>query len=233
MSISKIPRKDVGGAHLAGLVALFTINLPDKTMLRFTTADVAAGHIVFDGARYLCFPLAAKGFRWTADGPPAHPTLEVSNILGLFDQAIQTDEMRGCEVRRILTLASELAPPDGEDGRGCFPPESWVIERLARLDDRVLRIELAAAASLENRRFPDRVMLRNLCQHRYRRWDAVRQRFDYDGVTCPYVGKSYFSQAGTPVTNPEEDHCSLTLQTGCKKRFKGPLPFMGFPGVTR
>jgi len=142
MSIVKIPRKDVGAPRLAGLVALFSIHLPDKTILRFTTAEVAAGHVVFDGARYLCFPLAAKGFRWTADGPPARPTLEVSNILGLFDQAIQTDEMRGCEVRRVLTLASELAPPDGEDGRGCFPPESWVIERLARLDDRVLRIEL-------------------------------------------------------------------------------------------
>lgn len=228
-----ISRGDVGADSLAGLVELFSIAVPDSAPLRFTTAATASGHVYFDGQRYGGYPLAAKGFSWSVEGPPARPVLELSNILGLFDHAVTSDVLRGCMVQRILTLKNELGPPHGDDGGNCFPPESWVIERIARLDDRLVRIELAAAASLENRTFPERVMLRNLCQHRYRNWDQAQQRFTYKGVTCPYVGDRYFSQTGDPVTDPAADRCALTLDDGCKKRFADTLPFLGFPGVTR
>jgi lambda family phage minor tail protein L len=230
---SAINRPAVGGPALSGLVQLFTIAQPNGELLRFTTAPAPAGHVAFDGQRFISFPLAAKGFRWSADGPPARPTIEISNIHGLFDLAVSADQLRGLEVQRILTLASELAPPDGTDGGSSFPVESWLIDRIARLDDRIIRIELAAAASLENRSFPERVMLRDLCQHRYRRWDPHQRAFDYTGVTCPYVGTRYFTANGAATSDAAADVCSLSLATGCRYRFSDVLPFLGFPGVTR
>ena len=225
-----IARGAVRGETLSGLVTLFSIDLGDET-LRCLGDRVAAGHVGFGGDSYAAIPIAAKGFAWSAEGPPAHPQIELSNLTRLFDGPVAADRLRGLAVRRILTLADQLDPPHGDGGGGCFPPEQWVIERVARLDDRTLRLELAAEASLEKRRFPERVMLRDLCQHRYRRWDAAAGKFDYVDATCPYVGTRYFDEEGRRTADPARDQCALRLGIGCRKRFDGPLPFIGFPGI--
>lgn len=217
---------------LPGLVTLFTIDMGDA-VLRFLGGRASGGQVGFGGQVYAAFPVAAKGFAWSAEGPPAHPQIELSNLARLFDGSLADDRLRGRAVRRILTLADQLDPPHGQGGASCFPPEQWVIERVARIDNRVLRLELAAAASLENRRFPERVMLRDMCQHRYRRWDSEARRFDYSRATCPYTEQRCFTATGKPTHAPEEDACSLRLSTGCRRRFGGALPFVGFPGLTR
>ena len=225
-----IGRAAARGEELPGLVTLFSIDLGGET-LRCLGGQVAGGQVGFGGAVYAAIPIAAKGFAWSAEGPPAHPQIELSNLTRLFDGPVAADRLRGLTVRRILTLADQLDPPHGGGGGGCFPPEQWVIERVARLDDRTLRLELAAEASLEKRRFPERVMLRDMCQHRYRRWDPARNNFDYAEATCPYVGGRYFDEEGRRVAEPARDQCSLRLGSGCRRRFDGPLPFIGFPGI--
>ncbi|MGC6453397.1 MAG: phage minor tail protein L [Candidatus Puniceispirillaceae bacterium] len=227
-----VARAAVRGARLSGLVTLFTIDM-GPSMLRLLAGQAGGGAVGFGGETYAAFPLAAKGFAWTADGPPAHPQIELSNLSRLFDGAVADDGLRGRMVRRIITLADQLDPPHGAGGGACFPSERWIIEQVVRLDRQVLRLELAAEASLENRRFPERVMLRDLCQHRYRRWDAARRSFDYEAATCPYVGDRFFTAEGTPTADPAKDSCALSLESGCKKRFSGALPFVGFPGLTR
>ena len=229
---ANIARSAVRGPRLSGLVTLFTMDM-GQTILRFLAGRAGSGAVRFGGESYAAFPLAAKGFSWRAEGPPAHPQIELSNLSRLFDGTVADDGLRGRAVRRIITLADQLDAPHGSGGGACFPPERWIIEQVVRLDRQVLRLELAAEASLENRRFPERVMLRDLCQHRYRRWDAGRRRFDYAGATCPYVGDRYFTAAGAPTADPAADSCALSLQGGCKKRFSGALPFVGFPGLTR
>lgn len=214
----------------SGLVTLFEIDT-DTSVLRFVEGGVTNGSVNFNNHRYSAYPLAAKGFAWSAEGPPAHPVLELSNLSQVFDRALDGNQMRGQQVRRIITLASELDQPDA--GGSCFPVESWVVDRIARLDRTLLRIELVAAASLEHRQYPARVMMRDICQHRYRRWDAARQRFDYTGVTCPYTGAQTYRADGTPTRNQSEDSCSLTIRTGCSKRFAQVMPFLGFPGLVR
>ena len=217
---------------LSGLVTLFTIDTGDA-VLRLLGGRASGGQVAFGGQGYAAFPVAAKGFAWSAEGPPAHPQIELSNLARLFDGAVTGDRLRGRSVRRILTLADQLDPPHGKGGASCFPPEQWVIERVVRLDNRVLRLELAAEASLENRRFPERVMLRDMCQHRYRRWDSEAGRFDYSRATCPYTAARGFTATGAATLSPEEDVCSLRLSTGCRVRFSGTLPFVGFPGLAR
>ena len=231
-SSAHLSRDLTRGRSLSGLVTLFTLDTGSAT-LRLLAGPATGGQVGFSGNRYASFPLAAKGFAWSAEGPPAHPQIELSNLAGLFDGSALEDTLRGRSLRRIITLADQLDPPHGTGGGACFPPERWIVERVARLDQRVLRLDLAAEASLENRRFPERVMLRDMCQHRYRRWDSARQRFDYSAATCPYVGQLHFTAEGTPTARPAEDVCSLSLKSGCRKRFSGVLPFVGFPGLTR
>jgi len=227
-----LPRSATRDSVLSGLVTLFTIDSGDA-VLRLLGGRASGGQVGFGGHAYAAFPIAAKGFAWSAEGPPAHPQIELSNLARLFDGMVTTDRLRGRAVRRILTLADQLDPPHGQGGASCFPPEQWVIERVSRLDNRVVRLDLAAEASLENRRFPERVMLRDMCQHRYRRWDSAAGRFDYSRATCPYTGSRYFTAMGKATLAPEEDVCSLRLASGCRRRFDGALPFVGFPGLTR
>jgi len=231
VSPGTLPRGATRDSARPGLVTLFTIDMGDS-MLRLLGGPASGGQVGFGGQGYAAFPVAAKGFAWSAEGPPAHPQIELSNLARLFDGAVIDDRLRGRTVRRILTLADQLDPPHGQGGASCFPPEQWTIERVARLDNRVLRLELAAEASLESRRFPERVMLRDMCQHRYRRWDSEAGRFDYSHATCPYTGSRCFTATGQATLAREEDVCSLRLSTGCRRRFDGTLPFVGFPGMT-
>jgi lambda family phage minor tail protein L len=226
---SPLPKQQVRDTS-SGLVTLFEIDT-DLAVLRFVEGGTVGGGVQFNNHRYSAYPLAAKGFAWSAEGPPAHPVLELSNLSQVFDQALDGNQMRGQHVRRIITLASELDQPNA--GGSCFPVESWSIDRIARLDRSLLRIELVAAASLEHRQYPSRVMMRDICQHRYRRWDAERRRFDYAGVTCPYTGAQTYRADGAPTRNQSEDSCSLTIRTGCSKRFQQVMPFLGFPGLVR
>ena len=224
---------DAASAPFPGkLVHLFEIDIK-PVPFRFIAEAVRDGMVRFANAEYRSFPIMASGFAWSAEGPPARPILEVSNVTGLFNDAVTRDQLRGIAVRRIMTLTSELDPPHGEGGGNCFPVERWVIDRIARLEHSVMRLELCAEASLEGKQFPQRVMLRDLCQHIYRRWDSSKAAFDYAGVTCPYQGDRYFTADGDETADPAKDECSLHLMSGCRKRFSFNLPFLGFPGVRR
>lgn len=233
VSASKPILADDASAPFPGkLVHLFEIGI-QPTPFRFIAEAVSGGMVRFADAEYRSFPIMASGFAWSAEGPPAHPILEVSNVSGLFNGAVTHDQLRGIAVRRIMTLTSELDPPHGNGGGNCFPVERWVIDRIARLERTVMRVELCAEASLEGKQFPQRVMLRDLCQHIYRRWDTSKAAFDYTGVTCPYKDAKYYTAEGAATTNPAKDECSLHLMSGCRKRFLFNLPFLGFPGVRR
>ena len=227
------------------LIYLYEIDIDATTTHRFINDLSQHSHVRFAGHRYDAFPIVASGFAWSADGPPARPQLQLSNIRLTYQNEIIADRLRGNQVRRIMTLASELEPPHGNGNGNCFPLETWIIDRIGRLDDSTLRLELTAEASFEGRRLPERLMLRDLCQHSYRRWvpsktsgrhgRRFKGRFDYSHATCPYVDENiFFTIQGYKTNNPAKDHCSLALRTGCKKRFPhGALPFLGFPGVRR
>ena len=87
--------------------------------------------------------------------------------------------------------------------------------------------------TLEGLYLPARLVLRDHCQHSYRRWDATENEFDYSKATCPYTGTDKFTAAGEQTQTASRDQCSRRLMTGCRKRFAGELPFLGFPGVAR
>lgn len=236
----QISRYQVSAPAQPSLIYLYEIDIDATETHRFINDQSYPRHVIFADQRYDAFPIIASGFAWSADGPPARPQLQLSNIQLTYQNEIIADRLRGNQVRRIMTLASELAPPHGNGGGNCFPVETWIIDRIGRLDDSSLRLELSAEANFEGKRIPERSMLRDLCQHSYRRWIASADgkagegRFDYSHATCPYVDETkFFTSRGSPTNRPENDQCSLSLSRGCKPRFSGVLPFLAFPGLRR
>lgn len=208
---------------------LFDVSFADGSILRFTPSYPTS--VSFANKPYQALPITAKGFKWSGIGASPRPLLEVSNHVGLFSAQLDNPDLIGCPVIRTLTFLDECDAPLGQGGGASFTPESWVIERISRLDESQVSIELASEADLEHMMLPARVMLADLCQHRYRRWDQSSQSFDYSHATCPYTGVGNYDSDGQAVSNSALDQCSLRLSTGCKKRFRERYPFLGFPGL--
>lgn len=211
------------------LVHLYTLHMPIGTKLRFTSDSDKP--ISFGGKSYNVLPISVDGFAWNDRGAPTRPSLSIANTNGLFTGQLDHPDLIGQRVVRIVTFLDECDAPAGQGGGASFSPECWKVDRLARLDADTAIFDLVPEADLEQKSLPSRVMLRDLCQHRYRVWDKKLNRFDYSAATCPYVGTTSFDQSGKAVTDHALDSCSLELSSGCKKRFTGVLPFLGFPGI--
>ena len=220
------PRQDL-------LLALYHLTLPDGTDIRLAAQLTGTSHIGFAGQTYTSHPARLTALNWRPGLRVMRPVLHLSAAHDQLRQAAAADLLRGARLSRLQTWHTECDPPVGTGGGACFAPDLWQVDRVALLDQDQLKLDLAPLVSLNKRQLPARVMLRDLCQHRYRRYDAAAGRFDYTGVTCPYVGSASFDQSGQPVTDPANDSCSLRLETGCKKRFLAELPYFGFPGLSQ
>jgi len=232
MSLSPAPMKlsrEQARSPQTTLIHLFELTLPSGEILRITGHGETS--IGFGGKSYTVMPVETSGFSWNGRGMPVTPTLEIDNSSAFFTIYANSGGMIGARLVRIVTLQDECDPPLGDGGGSSFTPETWMIERLVRMDRNTVVFELAPGANLDNRLLPQRVMLRDLCQHRYRIWDEQKGRFDYSQATCPYVGSEIFDAEGNTATENMRDECSLRLESGCKKRFTGTLPYLGFPGL--
>ena len=215
------------------LVSLYSLTLPDNSVIDLAADNTGQPQIGFAGRLWISHPVRMTGLNWRAGLRVMRPVLHLSAAHDGLRLAAAADLLRGAHLTRLTTWHSELDAPVGTGGGACFAPDLWLVDRIARFDTDHLRLDLAPRVSLSGRRLPARVMLRDLCQHRYRRYDPATSQFDYTGVTCPYVGLASFDSSGQPVTDPAQDSCSLRLETGCKKRFTTELPFFGFPGLSR
>lgn len=228
-----IARADAADISLSGLLYLYQITLSDGSIARLFPAASSDMVAVFDGQSYHAHPIETDGFSWSAYQPAQQAILRLSHHGLPDDFKPNFDNVRGGEVRLIITFAAECAPPVGNDGGASFPPEIWHIDQLETGDEMMVQFTLQPAANLQSEMLPKRVVLRDVCQHSYRQWDAALRVFDYSHATCPYVGSDYFTSGGAPTTNQAQDSCSLRLESGCKKRYIDALPFYGFPGLSR
>lgn len=225
---SKIARSRTRG-DTATIVQLFDIEPPSGERLRLTgDTSVALG---FGGEVYAAVPIEVEGFAWQSHGNPARPQIRIANSGAMFAKHLTAPFLVGSRVKRIVTFLEECDAPHGTGGGACFTPESWKVERITRADADEITLTLMPEASLDGRSLPLKVMLKDLCQHRYRIWDSVNNRFDYSRATCPYVGNKTFDASGAATKDKSKDKCSLRLESGCKKRFSGVLPYLGFPGL--
>lgn len=228
-----ISRQRASEFEIVGLLYLYKITLSDGSIARLFATGERMATVTFQNQTYHSHPIEAGGFTWSPNQPDRQPVLRLSHHDLPAGFSPDFDNVRGGHVERLITFAEECAPPIGTNGASSFPPETWQIDRLEARDEAIIQLALQPVANLQGEMLPKRVVLRDVCQHRYRHYDEETQDFDYRQATCPYSAARYYTATGAPTTDKAQDSCSLRLESGCKKRYGDNLPFFGFPGLAR
>jgi lambda family phage minor tail protein L len=185
------------------------------------------GNITWNGNAYTRIPVKADGFEYTNAGSLPRPTLSVANLdgtitallLGVNDVNAGND-LTGAKVKRIRTLKKFLDGEPAADPYATFPVEEWYVDRKATESRNVVVFELASELDLQGKELPNRQVVANICQWKYR------------SPECSYAGSSYFDVNNNSVNTEAEDACGKRLSS-CKARFgeNNELPFGSFPGA--
>lgn len=225
---------DLSGLAVDAIIELFELHYDSdlhgsSTVLRWhagANADVQ-GNILWDGNFYSRLPVKAEGFEYTNTGSMPRPTLTVANpngavtalLLGV-NETTPGNDFVGAQVKRIRTLKKYLDNESTADPYATFPTEIWVVNRKVVENRDVVQFELASEFDLENKQLPNRQVIANICQWKYR------------SPECSYAGSSYFDANDNSVGTLAQDVCGKRISS-CKLRFgsAGELKFGSFPGA--
>ena len=185
------------------------------------------GNIVFGGNTYVRLPVEATGFDYTSSGSLPRPTLRISNLFSdmttlllLVNATTPGNDLGGATVRRIRTLKKFLDGEAAADPNARFPTEIWYVDRKSNENRDLVEFELASKFDLAGIMLPQRQIIANVCQWKYR------------GAECGYTGSSYWNVNDQPVGTLAADVCGKRVES-CKLRFgaTAELPFGSFPGA--
>jgi lambda family phage minor tail protein L len=212
------------------------------TLELFWTPSVDASNpaapvrIAFGGQEYTPYPIEAEGFEWRGKGPAPRPRIRVSNIENIAGSlVVVSGDLVGAKITRTRTYAKFLDGMPSADPNAYIEPDIWYVERKVQHNPTIIEWELSSILDQQGRYLPSRQLLRDVCTQVYREWNNATGAFSYEGVTCPYVGTSYWSEDDLP-TDATRDRCGKRL-TSCKLRADASgwsaLPTWGFPGLGR
>lgn len=185
------------------------------------------GNIIFDGNTYIRLPVEATGFDYTSSGSLPRPTLRISNLFSdmttlllLVNATTPGNDLGGATVRRIRTLKKFLDGETGADPNARFPTEIWYVDRKSNENRDLVEFELASKFDLAGVMLPQRQIIANVCQWKYR------------GAECGYTGSNYWDINDNVVGTLAQDACGKRVES-CKLRFgaTAELPFGSFPGA--
>ena len=186
--------------------------------------------IIWQGVTYNPWPIAASGFDKNGQGKLPRPKLQVSNLDGIISAEVQSNEdLIGCKLIRRVTLARFLDAGNFTEGNPTADPnqhfadEMWYIDQKTFEDREIVEFELASAFDLMGVMLPNRQIVKNSCQWRYR------------SAECGYTGP-YFDKNDAPTKLASADYCTKRLSS-CRARINyfanGIIAFGGFPGANR
>ncbi|MEE9657604.1 phage minor tail protein L [Kluyvera ascorbata] len=186
--------------------------------------------IIWQGVTYKPWPIAASGFDKNGQGKLPRPKLQVSNLDGIISAEVQSNEdLIGCKLTRRVTLARFLDAANFTEGNPTadanqhFADEMWYIDQKTFEDREIVEFELASAFDLMGVMLPNRQIVKNSCQWRYR------------SAECGYTGP-YFDKNDAPTKLASADYCTKRLSS-CRARINyfanGIIAFGGFPGANR
>jgi lambda family phage minor tail protein L len=216
------------------IIELFELQL-DTTLHGATTtyywhngvnANVT-GNIIFDSNTYVRLPVEATGFDYTSSGSLPRPTLRISNLFSdmtalllLVNATTPGNDLGGATVRRIRTLKKFLDGESAADPNARFPTEIWYVDRKSNENRDLVEFELASKFDLAGVMLPQRQIIANVCQWKYR------------GAECGYTGSNYWNVNDQVVGTLAADVCGKRVES-CKLRFgaTAELPFGSFPGA--
>lgn len=186
--------------------------------------------IIWQGVTYNPWPIAASGFDKNGQGKLPRPKLQVSNLDGIISAEVQSNEdLIGCKLIRRVTLARFLDAANFTEGNPTadanqhFADDMWYIDQKTFEDREIVEFELASAFDLMGVMLPNRQIVKNSCQWRYR------------SAECGYTGP-YFDKNDAPTKLASADYCTKRLSS-CRARINyfanGIIAFGGFPGANR
>jgi lambda family phage minor tail protein L len=185
------------------------------------------GNIVFASNTYVRLPVEATGFDYSSSGSLPRPTLRISNLFSdmttlllLVNATTPGNDLGGATVRRIRTLKKFLDGEAAADPNARFPTEIWYVDRKSNENRDLVEFELASKFDLAGVMLPQRQIIANVCQWKYR------------GAECGYTGSNYWNVNDQVVGTLAADACGKRVES-CKLRFgaTAELPFGSFPGA--
>jgi len=185
------------------------------------------GNIVFASNTYVRLPVEATGFDYTSSGSLPRPTLRISNLFSdmttlllLVNATTPGNDLGGATVRRIRTLKKFLDGEAAADPNARFPTEIWYVDRKSNENRDLVEFELASKFDLAGVMLPQRQIIANVCQWKYR------------GAECGYTGSNYWNVNDQVVGTLAADVCGKRVES-CKLRFgaTAELPFGSYPGA--
>jgi lambda family phage minor tail protein L len=185
------------------------------------------GNIVFASNTYVRLPVEATGFDYSSSGSLPRPTLRISNLFSdmttlllLVNATTPGNDLGGATVRRIRTLKKFLDGEAAADPNARFPTEIWYVDRKSNENRDLVEFELASKFDLAGVMLPQRQIIANVCQWKYR------------GAECGYTGSNYWNVNDQSVGTLAADVCGKRVES-CKLRFgaTAELPFGSFPGA--
>ena len=226
-------KTDIQALELDALVEMFVLDTTNLggVVYRFVNGNILGSSVLWQGNTYTPIDIEAEGFEVTSKGTLPTPTIRISNVTQLMSSVvIANGDLVGATFYRYRTLKKYLDGQPSADPSAQFPPDKYVVDHKSQHNKLMIEWRLAAAMDQQGKLLPGRQILRDVCTHRYRVWDATAGAFDYTKATCPYTGSLYFDEQGVATTNAL-DACGKRL-SDCKLRFgNAPLPTRAFPGV--
>jgi len=203
-------------------------------IIYWVAGDEGDSNILFQGFTYKPFPMRAEGFDMKSDGPLPKPTLTVSNASAIFTPLVNSyNGLRGATFRRLRTFERFLDTGIDPDATAVLPIDEYFITKKTKHTKTLIAWEMSSVLDVGEMQLPARQIIREYCDQSYRVWNG--SRFDYSKATCPYTDEAaLFNDKDQPVGDPANDRCGKRLGS-CRLRFgqSNPLPFRGFPGVSR
>jgi len=218
--------------NIVSLYMLDTTPIGGTEIFRFTKKMREDSVISFGGNEYNAIDLNVSGFIWDGRGNMPTPTMQISNVANLLTAVvIELKDLIGSTLTRIRTFEKHLDDGSDPDDSATFPLDVYTVEQKTKHNKVFIEWQLSSILDQSARMLPGRIILRDVCTHTYRVWNATTGVFDYSNASCPYSGANSFDQTDA-YTSADKDNCSRRL-SGCRLRFGqyGQLPTRAFPGV--
>lgn len=235
MSTTETFQGDIQKFNPGKLISLYELDATDLggSVLRFTPMTDNGSAVIFDGNTYSPLNIEVSGFEITGRGTLPQPTVRVSNVSSIVSAAVLSyNDLIGSIFKRIRTYEQYLDNGSRPDPTQKFPDDVFIVDQKIQHNKVYIEFKLVSAIDHENFQIPRRQIIRDYCDHIYRRWTG--SAFSYTKATCPYTDAAMFTKRGITTTDPEEDLCGKRL-SDCKLRFgaEAELPTRAFPGVSR
>lgn len=181
--------------------------------------------VIWQGQAYQPYPVAGSGFEFNGKGPSNRPEITVSNLFGIITGLAETyDGVVGALVIRRVVYAKFLDAVNFEQGNPHADPtqeviQRYLVEQIAELTSDYARFTLAAPTETDGAIVPQRIMLADICNWRYRTEE------------CGYQGPAVADEFGQPITDPLLDKCGK-CRRDCELR-NNLANFGGFLAINR